>query len=106
MDDLILWISYDPSDHMSYQKALEIKQYVLGTNNVYTGGLELEEQKPIDSTHDTFKNKFSGTVITTSFNPITLSIAPHNKNEESMKEGKQKYPRFTQRRHTSLSTKK
>ena len=95
MDDLILWISYDPNDHASYKEAIHIKNFILGKNNAYSGGLELEIQDPINlpNPEGTKLNKFSGTIITLETTPFR-STSNLSTKTMTIHLGWQKFPRF------------
>ena len=95
MDDLILWIAYNPNSTNSKKEAYKIKEDIIEKALLYSGGLELEEQETIEKTSLHYKNKFSGTIITTTHNPIKIIIEPYNKNITDIEKGKQKYPRYT-----------
>ena len=95
MDDLILWIAYTKGDNNSHNEALSLKNMILTPNQVYTGGLELEEQDytRVSSTYTV--HKFAGTVIHCHYwDKIHFVVHTLNRNSDSIRDNYQRYPRY------------
>lgn len=98
VDDLIFWAAFDKRSRQSKNFAKNCLKSIITYNKVYTGGLELEEQK--FQALDNFRtiHKFAGTLITVTQGlgeGVRFDCQPHCKNEDSLvKNGKQFYPRF------------
>jgi hypothetical protein len=68
VDDLIFWAAYDRNSDQSKFFAKSCLKSVLTRNEVYTGGLELEEQDFQTLDESRTLHKFAGTLITVTQN--------------------------------------
>jgi len=74
-------------DSAPSKEAAEEALRILTSDNTYKGGLSLKIQEPLESHPDRTVNKFAGAILNLKNSyPISLDIAPHNKNWEHLSE--------------------
>lgn len=96
VDDLLLFIAYEHDNKKSENKAISLKEYFLGPNRVYKGGLHLEIQQPILQSKFKCTLKFAGTKVLIEWDcGLKFSCQPFLKNYVGLlKNGSLDYPRF------------